>query len=154
MLHATFTRGNRGDSWLLVIKSQIGNLTRDPSFGHNLCLKCPNGSCKPILDIYVLRSFQWYNELFNPLSFGPYNRSLKIQESTRTSTPLKAEIALGVIGSQMKVEAPLGMQRFIPSHFPTLPWAWDVTPKFPSWLATLQVLALVASPRLGLQHYS
>jgi hypothetical protein len=24
-----------------------------PSFSHNLCFKCPNGSCKPILDIYI-----------------------------------------------------------------------------------------------------
>ncbi len=28
------------------------------SFGYNLCFKCPNGSCEPILDIYILRSFQ------------------------------------------------------------------------------------------------
>jgi hypothetical protein len=30
---------------------QIGNLTHGPSFGHNLCLKYPNVSCKLILDI-------------------------------------------------------------------------------------------------------
>ncbi len=36
----------------------FSGLTLDPSFGYNLCLKCPNGSCKPILDIYVLRAFQ------------------------------------------------------------------------------------------------
>jgi hypothetical protein len=27
----------------LMIGNQIGNLTPYPSFGHNLCLKCPNG---------------------------------------------------------------------------------------------------------------
>jgi len=48
MLHATCMQGNRGDSWLLVVGSQITNLIPDPSFGHNLCLKCPNGSCEPI----------------------------------------------------------------------------------------------------------
>ncbi len=37
---------------------KFGNLTHVPSFGHNLCLKCPNGSCKPILDIQVPRDFQ------------------------------------------------------------------------------------------------
>jgi hypothetical protein len=39
--------------------SQIGNLTPDPSFGHNLCFKYPNGLCEPILNIYIPRAFQW-----------------------------------------------------------------------------------------------
>jgi hypothetical protein len=43
MCHATFTQINRGDSRLLVVGSQIGNLTLGPSFGHNLCFKYPNG---------------------------------------------------------------------------------------------------------------
>jgi hypothetical protein len=51
------------------------------------------------------------------------------------------------------MEAPLGVWGFIPSHFPTLPRVWNVTPELPSWPATLQTLALVASPRLGLRHY-
>jgi hypothetical protein len=51
MSHATWTQGNRGDSWLLMVRNQIGNLTPGPSFGHNLCFKCPNESCEPILDI-------------------------------------------------------------------------------------------------------
>ncbi len=51
MLHATFTKGNQGDSRLLVVGSQIGNLIRGLSFGHILCFKCPNGSCEPILNI-------------------------------------------------------------------------------------------------------
>jgi hypothetical protein len=55
--HATCTQGNRGNSQLLVLESQTTNLTPNPSFGHNLCLKCSNGSYKPILDIYVSRSF-------------------------------------------------------------------------------------------------
>jgi hypothetical protein len=33
-----------------------------------------------------------------------------------------------------------------------LPGACEVTPKSPSWPATLPHLALVASPRLGLRH--
>jgi hypothetical protein len=81
MLHATCTQRNRGDSWLWMVGSQIANLTPDLSFGHNLCFKCPNGSCKFILDIYVLRGFQWYKELFNPMGFDPCNRFLKIWES-------------------------------------------------------------------------
>ncbi len=56
-----------------MVKSQIDNLTPDPSFGHNLCFNYPNESWKPILDIYVPRAFQWYKELFNPMSFDPCN---------------------------------------------------------------------------------
>jgi hypothetical protein len=51
MWHATCTQVNQGDSWLLMVENQIDNLTPNPSFGHNLFLKYPNGSCEPILDI-------------------------------------------------------------------------------------------------------
>jgi hypothetical protein len=37
--YATCTQGNRGNSRLLVVGSQIGNLTFGLSFGHNLCSK-------------------------------------------------------------------------------------------------------------------
>jgi len=134
--HATYTQGNQGDSWLLVVKSQIDNLTLGLSFGHNLCFKCPNGSCEPILDIYIPRDFQWYKEIFHPMGFDPCNRSLKIQKSIVTPTP--------------KVAAHLGVWGFIPSHSPTLPRAWNVTPELHSCPAPLQALALVASSRLGL----
>ncbi len=48
--------------------------------------------------------------------------------------------------------AHLGMWRFILSHFPTFLGAWNVTHGLPSWLAPLQALTLVMSPRLGLWH--
>jgi hypothetical protein len=32
-------------------------LTLNPFFGHSLCLECLNGSCEPILNIYVPRTF-------------------------------------------------------------------------------------------------
>ncbi len=108
MLHATCTQGNWGDSWLLVVGSQITNLTPDPSFGHNFCFRCPNGSW----DIYILRAFQWYKERFNLMNFDPYNCSMKIQESIGTPTS--------------KVGAHLGMWRFIPSHSLALPGACNV----------------------------
>jgi hypothetical protein len=136
MSHATCTGENQGDSWLLVVGNQIVNLTPDLSFRHNLYFWCPNGSCEPILDIYVPRDFQKYKELFNLLSFDPCNCFLKIWKSIGTPIP-KVEVALKVWG-------------FILSHFPTLPRACGVTPKLPSWPETLQALALVASPRLGL----
>ncbi len=139
MLHVAWAQGNQGDSWLLMVGGQIVNLISDPSFGHNLCFKCPNGSCNPILDIHIPRYFQWYKELFNPMSFDIWNRSLKIWESTETPT--------------LKVGVHLGVRGFNPSHSSTFPKAWDVTPRLPSWPAPLQAFALVMSPRLGLwQH--
>jgi len=108
-------------------------------FGHILCFRYPNGSCEPILNIYVPRTFQWYKELFTPMSWNLWSRSLKIRESIGTPTP--------------KVGAHLRVWKFIPSYSPTLLRTWHVTLGLPSWLAPLQALALVVSPRLGLRHY-
>jgi hypothetical protein len=80
-----------------MVRSQIGNLTFGPSFGHNLCCKCPNGSCEPILNIYVPRAFQKYKEIFNPMSFDPWNCPLKIWKSIGTPTP-KVRVHLWVWG--------------------------------------------------------
>jgi hypothetical protein len=171
-----------------------GSSTPGPSFGHNLCFRCSNEQCEPILDIYASRAFHWYKERQNPLRFDPSNRSLKFWESTGTPSP-KAGVALGVWGftpsrfptlpgvpdvtpglpfgphpcnpfalvaspklglrhiktPTPKVGAHLGVWRFIPSHFLTLLGAWNVIPGLHSWSAPSQALALVASPRLGLQ---
>jgi hypothetical protein len=43
--------------------------------------------CEPILDIYVSRAFQRYQERNNPLRFDPSTRTLKFQESTGTPSP-------------------------------------------------------------------
>jgi hypothetical protein len=64
MSHTACMLGNRGDSQLLMVESQIVSLTLSISFDHNLCFKCPNGQCKRILYIYVSIAFQWYKELF------------------------------------------------------------------------------------------
>jgi len=84
VLHSTCTHRNWVDSRLLVVGSQIASLIPGPSFDHNLCYKCPNGSCKAILDIYISRPFQWYKEHFNARCFDPYNCVLNFQESRRT----------------------------------------------------------------------
>jgi hypothetical protein len=133
--HATWTQGNWVDSRLLVIGNQITNLTCDLSFGHKLCFRSPNGLRDPILDIFVLITFQWYKKLFNPMGFDPYNFPLKIWES---QSP-KMGVHLGVWG-------------FIPSHSFALPRAWYVSLGLPSWPKTLQALALVASLKLRLQQ--
>jgi hypothetical protein len=109
--HVTCTQGNRGGSRLLVVESQIANLIPGPSFGHNLCFRCPNEWCEPILDIYVSITFQWYEKLFKPLGFDPCNHFLNIQESTGTPTP-NMGVHLGVWG-------------FFPSHSFALPGAWE-----------------------------
>jgi hypothetical protein len=131
MYHVTCTQGNQDDSRLLMVKNQIDNLILNTSFGHKLCFNYQNGSCKPILDIYISRAFQWYKELFHPIGFDPYNRSLKLQESIRSSTP--------------EVGVHLGVWRFIPSHSPTLLRTWNVTPKLHYWPAPSQALALVGT---------
>jgi hypothetical protein len=78
-------------------QGQTANLTLDLSFGHYLCFRCPNGWCEPILDIYVSIVFQWCKDLFKPMGFSPYNRSLKIRKSFGTPTS-QVKVALGVWG--------------------------------------------------------
>jgi hypothetical protein len=138
MLHATYTWGNWVDYWLLVVKSQTTNFTHGLSFGHSLCFKYPNGSCKPILNIYVSIVFQWYKEPFEMMGFEPYNFPLKIQKSIGTPTPRRG--------------IHLGVWRFTPSHSFALLGTRDVTSRIPSWPTTLQALSLVASPRLKLRQ--
>ncbi len=97
MWHATYTHVIQGDSKPLVVRNQIDTLIFGLSFSHNLYYKYSNGSCKPILNSYVLKYFQWYNERLNPMSFDPSNCSLKFLESTRTPIP-KMGVHLGVCG--------------------------------------------------------
>ncbi len=58
MWHVACSQVNRVDFRLLVVGSQTANLTPGLSFAHNLCFRCPNGSCEAILDIYTSRPFQ------------------------------------------------------------------------------------------------
>jgi hypothetical protein len=82
--HSQFGRRKEVDSRLLVVGSQIANLTPDPSFTDNLGCRCPNGQCEAIFDIYVSRPFQWHQEHLNARCFGPCCRTLNIRESQRT----------------------------------------------------------------------
>jgi hypothetical protein len=142
MSHVVCSQVFRVDSWLFLVGSQNwqtpGNSTPGPSFGYNLCFRCPNEQCEPILDIYVSRAFHWYKERHKPLRFDPSNQSLKFRKSTWTPSP-KAGVALGVWG-------------FSPSHFPTLPGVPDVTPGLPFCPHPCNPFALVASPKLGLRQ--
>ncbi len=84
VLHVTCMQGNRVNFWLPVVGSQTANLTFGLSFGHNLCYKCPNGLCEPILDIYNSIDFQWYKERLNARCFDHCNRTLNFWESQKT----------------------------------------------------------------------
>jgi len=84
MLHSTYTHWDRVDSWLFMVGSQIANLIPILSFDHNLCYRCPNGSCEAIFDIYTSRPFQRYKEHLKARCFDVYNWVLKLRESRRT----------------------------------------------------------------------
>jgi hypothetical protein len=79
-----------------------------------------------------------YNGIKNPMSFDPWNCSLKICESIWIPTP--------------KVGAHLGVCEFIPSHCPIFPRTWNVTLELHFQLIPLQSLALVVNPRLRSWH--
>jgi hypothetical protein len=81
MSHSTFTHRDRVDSQLLVVESQIANLTFSPSFNHNLCCICPNDSCKSILDIYTSKPFQRYKKTPQATMFWSCNQALNFWES-------------------------------------------------------------------------
>jgi hypothetical protein len=71
------------------------------------------------------------------MSFDPYNRLLKSQESIRTPTP--------------NVGTHLGVWGFIPSFF-CIPESMKCDYEVHSWPTPLEAFALVASPRLGLRQ--
>jgi len=106
VLHSRIGHRKEVDSRLLVVRSQTGSSTPGPSFGHNLCFRCPNEPSELISDIYAPIAFQWYKERHNLLRFDPCNHSLKFRKSIGTPSP--------------KVGVALGVWVFIPSHSLTL----------------------------------
>jgi hypothetical protein len=138
MSHVACTQGNWVDSQLLMVGSQTANLTPDPSFAISFTIRCPNGSCEPILNIYISIAFQWYEKLLEPLGFDPCNHSLNIWESTGTLT-----LNMGV---------PLGVWGFFPSHSFALSRHENATFELSLGLHLCKPFALVASPRLGSWH--
>jgi hypothetical protein len=125
VLHFQIAHREEVDSWLLVVGSQTASLTPGLSFGHNLSYRCPDEQCEPILDIYVPRAFQWYQERNNPLRFDPSTRPLKFQESTETPSP--------------KMGVALGVNTHTPSHFLKLQGVCGDSRAF-SWPAPFQCL--------------
>jgi len=85
VLHSICTHWDWVDSRIFVVGSQTVSLTLGPSFAHNLCCRCPNGSCEAIFDIYTSRPFQRYKEPLKAKCFSLCCRALKLCESRRTS---------------------------------------------------------------------
>jgi hypothetical protein len=135
MWHATCTHVIQGHSQLFLVENQIGTLTFDLSFGHNLCFKYSNGSSEPILDIYVSIIFQWYKEIFNVMNLNPWNISLKIQDSIELPIP-KMRVHLGVCGFNLYIRG-----------------SANVTPVLHFWLAHFHAFALVTRSRLRSWHH-
>jgi hypothetical protein len=85
MSHVLWSQVFRVDSRLLLVGTQNwrtpGSSTPGPSFGHNLCFRCPNEQCEPIFDIYTSRAFHLHKERNETLRFDPSNLSLKFWES-------------------------------------------------------------------------
>ncbi len=117
-----------------MVESQTANLTLGPFFGHDLCFRCPNGWCEPILGIYVLRAFQWYKELLKPTILQEF---WPLQSPSEDSKVHQDSISQS--GSC------LGSVRV---HSLTL----SFTPMLPFRPTTLPTLALVASPKRGLRQ--
>jgi len=86
MWHTSYTHIIQGNSWLLMVESQIDILTLGFFFDHNLCYKYSSGSYKPILNIYIFKENQWYKKFLNPMSFDLSNCFLKIRDSIKTLT--------------------------------------------------------------------
>jgi hypothetical protein len=79
MWHATFTQVNQGEFWFLMVKNQIGNLTSNLSFGIIYVLSTQMGHASPFkTSMFQKISYGEFNELFNLMSFDPWNCPLKI----------------------------------------------------------------------------
>jgi hypothetical protein len=76
--HSICTHLDQVNSRLFVVGSQTASLTLGPSFDHNLCCICPNGSCETIFDIYTSRPFQRYKKHLKTKCFDFFHRALKL----------------------------------------------------------------------------
>jgi len=152
MSQALCSQVNQVDSQLFLVGNQTDNLIPALSFGHNLCFKCPNEQCEPILDIYTLKIFQCHRERREPLRFDPWNRSLKFRESTGTPSP-KMGVALGMWGFTPSYSLTLSYTLgnmwcdSRASSWPAPLWPLCLESRALSWLATLQPLCPNREPK-------
>ncbi len=140
MSHTLCSQVNHVDSRLFMIGSQTGSLTPDPSFGHNLCFKCPNEQCEHILDIYV------FKELFNDI------------KNVIRNWVLTPEIALWSFGNPQGLhfpewELPWECEGLVP-HTPSYSFTFSYSPRSmwcdswaSSWFTPLRPLCLDNEPK-------
>jgi hypothetical protein len=133
MLHIVCSQVNRVDSRLFLVGSQIGSLTPDPSFGHNLCFKCPNVQCEPILDIYIPWDFQRYKKTPQAIEFWPLKLLSEVSRVHRNSISQSGSCLRSVRVHSLTL-----------SHTPGSMWcdSWAF-----SWPALLQPLCLGREPK-------
>jgi hypothetical protein len=92
--HSQFEGREELDSRLLMVGSQTGSLTPDPSFAHNLGYRYPNDQCEAIFDIYASRPFQWHQEHLDERFFGPCCRALNIRSPGGLQIPNFGSVGL------------------------------------------------------------
>jgi hypothetical protein len=95
MWHSTWKQVNQSDSQLLLVRCQIGNLTPNPYFGHNLCFKYPNA--EPIPNISISKNLQWYNEKFQSNEFWPLKSPSK-NSKIRQDSNFESGSSFGNVG--------------------------------------------------------
>jgi hypothetical protein len=107
-----------------------------------------------------LKTFPMTSRTPNARCFAPCCRALNIRESRRTPNPNFSKcwaspphLARVGLRQSPKVGVALGVWRFTPSHFLTLPGVCDATLRLPLGLHPCNPFALVASPKLGLRHF-
>jgi len=133
MSHAFCSQVNRVDSQLFMVESRTNSLIPCPSFGHNLCFKCSNEQCKPILT-------STFQQLSNHI------------KNTTSHWVLTPEITLWSFGNPPRLHLPKwelpweceGSLFHTPSHFLTLLGICDVIPGL--------FLALIPRLPLALTH--
>jgi hypothetical protein len=157
MSHTFYSQVSQVDSWLFMVGIQIGNLTLDLSFGHNLCFTCPNEQCEPILNIQEL-----FNDIKNVTSYWVLTPEIVLWSFRN---PLRLHLPEWELPWECEGSFP-----HTPSHFLTLLGVCDVTlgllfGSHPCDLFALtpgllfgpqpcNPFALVASPKLRLRQIS
>jgi hypothetical protein len=134
MWHASYTHVFQDNYQLLMVGNQIGTSTLDPFFGHNLCFKYSNGSWKPILNIYVSRTFQWYKNFLIQWILTPEIPFWRFRTPKGFQLP-KWKSTWECVDS-----------------FLHIPSSANVSPKLCFQLAPFHAFALIVSPRLRSWH--
>jgi hypothetical protein len=152
MPQTIFRRQDQVDSRLLVVGSQTANLTPDPSFAHNLSCRCPNGSCKAILDIYTSRTFQWHKEKPNAKCFDPEDSNFSFLEVWISSSHLTQSGVATFSPTRRKGQCPHWHLKLSFTIAITFFWILHhLLPTFVAWTLSQVILGVFKFPTLSWQ---